>query len=171
MTRYVHVNASRVCFAFEVPGTWEPGRQQGALRRVDGKGIVGVMLLPIRELGGGSPEDAIREAAERGSEGYERYAKDKSPPPWTLEPYPRIPGAWTWSVPRRFAVEDRPGAIATIAPRWFVPVGDEWIAVFTVGVPQDADPEAFVDAVIRSLSTSREPRCYEAALRTLGAVR
>jgi hypothetical protein len=96
------------------------------------------------------------------------YAPDFGALPWTLAPYARIPGAWQWTVPREIA--DGRGKIR-IAPRWYLSVGDEWIAQFAIGAPRDVDRDAFVDGVINSLTTSRQPRCYERELREVGGIR
>jgi len=58
-----------------------------------------------------------------------------------------------------------------IAPRWYLTVGDAWIAQFTIGTPPEMDRDALVAGVLERLTTSREPRCYEARMRALGAVR
>lgn len=168
VTHYFQTNTRRVCYAFQVRGTWEAGREAGVLRRLDGKGIVGVLLLSVADLGGGSMEDAIRKAAERSGD---LYAKERGDVPWTLTPYPRVPGAWHWTLPVEGTVRGRPDSVVQIAPRWYLPVGDAWIAQFTIGVPRKVDSDVFVIDVLKSLTTSREPRCYEARLRELGAVR
>jgi hypothetical protein len=167
-THYVHANSRRICYAFQVPGTWEPGREIAMLRRVDGKGLVGVLLLDVHELGATSTEEAIRVAAERS---HQLYAEEAGTAPWTLQPYPRVPRAWMWTLRATGTIAGKPGAVVTVLPRWFLPVGDQWIAQFTIGAPLDVDREAFVAGVLQSLTTSREPRCYEARLRELGAVR
>src|SRR2546427_1648825 len=168
MTHYFHISTRRVCYSFQVPGTWEAGRESGVVRRLDGKGLVGVLLLSVADLGGGSVEDAIRKAAERSDE---LYAKERGHVPSTLTPYPSVPGAWHWTLAAEGTVSDRPGSVARIVPRWYLPVGDAWIAQFTIGAPPDVDGDAFVTGLLTSLTTSREPRCYEARLRELGGIR
>ena len=84
VTRYFLTNSRRVCYAFEVPGTWEPGRETAVLRRLDGRGIVAVALLSVNDLGGGSSEVAIRKAAENSGK---LYAEESRKVPWTLKPY------------------------------------------------------------------------------------
>jgi hypothetical protein len=109
-------------------------------------------------MGGGSAENAIRKAAERSGE---LYARERAGAPWSLTPYPGAPGAWSWTVP----------AAGSIIPRWYLPAGDAWIAQFTIGVPPEVVADRFVADVLTSLTTSREPRCYEARLRELGGIR
>jgi hypothetical protein len=58
-----------------------------------------------------------------------------------------------------------------VIPRWYVPAGGDWIAQFSIAVPPDVESDGFVTTVLTSLTTSREPRCYEARLRELGVVR
>ena len=168
VTRYFLTNSRRVCYAFEVPGTWEPGRETAVLRRLDGRGIAAVALLSVKELGGGSPEAAIRKAAENSGK---LYAEESRKVPWTLKPYERVPGAWLWTLPAELPVGDGKGTLRLIVPRWYLPAADGWIAQFALGVPSDVDRDAFVSGVLQSLTTSREPRCYESRLRELGAVR
>lgn len=160
VTHYFQINSKQICYSFQVPGIWRLGREPGVLRRLDDQGAVGVLLFSIAELGGGSAESAIRKAAERSGE---RYAKERAGAPWSLAPYPAVSGAWSWTVPAAPA--------ASILPRWYLPAGDTWIAQFTIGVPPDVVTDRFVDEVLRSLTTSREPRCYEARLRELGGIR
>jgi hypothetical protein len=150
-----------ICYSFHVPGQWAMGRAPGLLRRADGRALAGVLLWRTSELGGGSVEDAIREAADRSAQSYELSV---GPFPWTLVPFAPVPGAWAWH-PREFSRDDR---IVRLAPKWFVPAGAEWIAVVTIGTPPGADRDAFAEGVIRSLSTTREPRCYEERMRQLG---
>jgi hypothetical protein len=64
----------------------------------------------------------------------------------------------------------RRGASA-IVPRWYLPAGGSWIAQFTIAVPPEVVADRFIDDVLRSLTTSREPHCYEATLRQLGGIR
>jgi len=151
-----------------VPGTWEAGRESAVVRRLDGKGAVGVLLLSVRELAGGSTEEAIRKAAERSGK---LYAEESGGAPWSLTPYPRVPSAWQWTLPVEGTISDRSGAVVRIIPRWYLPVGDAWIAQFTIGVPPDVDRDAFVTNVLASLTTGQEARCYEVRLRELGGVR
>jgi hypothetical protein len=92
-TRYVQTNTRRICYSLEAPGTWEAGRQSAVMRRLDGQGLIGVLLFSVAELGGGPVDDAIRTAAKRSAE---LYAKDAGGVAWTLTPYPRVPGAWHW---------------------------------------------------------------------------
>src|SRR5207249_7976208 len=141
LTHYFHIRTRRVCYSFQVRGTWEAGRESGVVRRLDGKGLVGVLLLSVADLGGGSVEGAIRKAAERSDE---LYAKERGRVSSTLTPYPRVPGAWHWTLPVEGTVSDRPGSVARIVPRWYLPVGDAWIAQFTIGAPPDVDDDAFV---------------------------
>src|SRR4030095_12798712 len=47
------------------------------------------------------------------------------------------------------------------------PGGVPWSAQFTIGVPPEVVADRFVADVLMSLTTSREPRCYEARLREL----
>ena len=164
VTQYFQVNTGRICSSFRLPGTWEARREAGSSRRLDGKGLVGVWLFSVRELGGGSVQDAIRKVAERS---VELYAKEVRTAPWTLERYPRVPDAWQWTMPGEVTVSGRRG---NVVPRWYLPIGDAWIAQFTIDSPPDVDPEAFVASVLESLTTSNEPRCYEARLRELGVV-
>jgi len=168
VTRYFLTNSRRVCYAFELPGTWQPGRESAVLRRVDDKGIVAVALLSVKDLGGGSPEAAIRKAAENSGK---LYAAESRKVAWTLTPYERVPGAWQWTLPGDFPIGDGKGTVKRIVPRWYLPAGDGWIAQFALGVPSDVDRDAFVSGVLQSLTTSREPRCYETRLRELGEVR
>jgi hypothetical protein len=166
-TYYFQVNSPRICYGFQVPGTWEAGREPGVLRRIDGRGLVGVLLLSVRELGARSPDEALRRAAERSRE---LSAPERGGKPWTLEPYPRVPGAWHWTLPLDPGPLEPPGKVNVI-PRWYVPAGADWIAQFSIGIPPGIDSDGFVTAVLTSLTTSREPRCYEARLRELGVVR
>ena len=53
------------------------------------------------------------------------------------------------------------GRRGNVVLRWYLPIGDAWIAQFTIDSPPDVDPEAFVASVLESLTTSNEPRCYE----------
>jgi hypothetical protein len=168
LTYYFHVNTRRVCYSFQVPGTWAAGREAGVLRRLDGKGLLGVSLLNMAELSKGSVEDAISKAAERSDQ---LYAKERGGTPSILAPYPNVAGAWHWKVPVEGSVSDRPGTVVRIVPRWYLPVADVWIAQFAIGAPADADADTFVSSVLTSLTISREPRCYEPRLRELGAVR
>ncbi len=168
LTHYFQANTKRVCFTFHVPGTWEAGCEEGVLRRLDGKGLLGVSLLRVAESSSRSVEDAIRKGAEHSDQ---LYAKERGGVPSTLAPYPKVPGAWHWTVPAEGAVSDRPGTIVRIVPRWYLPVAHGWIAQFAIGTPPDVDADTFVTGVLTSLATSREPRCYEARLRELGAVR
>src|SRR5947207_195727 len=62
LTHYFQVNTKRVCYSIQVPGTWVAGREGGVLRRLDGKGLLGISLLNVAELSNGSVEDAIRKA-------------------------------------------------------------------------------------------------------------
>src|SRR5262249_3985701 len=39
VTRYFHINTTRICYSVEVPGTWEAGREFGAASRLDRKGL------------------------------------------------------------------------------------------------------------------------------------
>ncbi len=164
-THYFQVNTRRLCYGFEVPGTWQAGREPGVMFRVDGKGAVGGLVLSLRELGAASVDDAIRKAAARSGE---LYAKESGGVAWTLTPYPRVPGAWQWTLP----AEGRAGkgTVVRIPPRWYIPAADGWIAQFTIGPPPDVEADAFVTAILGSLTTSKEPRCYEARLRELGAI-
>ena len=164
-TYYFQTDTKRRCYAFRLPGTWELGSQQALLRRIDGSEVVGVLLFGVRELGASSAQDAIRNAAERSGE---QHTTNAGPVPWKLVPYAPVAGAWHWTVPREFTEGT---TRVRIVERWFVPVDDEWIAQFTIGVRRDDKREAFIEAVIRSLTTSREPRCYEKHLIELGGVR
>jgi hypothetical protein len=119
-------------------------------------------------LGGGFPEHAIRKAAERTGE---LYAKERGSVPWTLTPYSRVPGAWQWTLPSKGTVSESASSVVGVAPRWYLPVGDAWIAQFTIGAPAELDGDAFVTKVLTSLTTSHEPRCYEGRLRELGGIR
>jgi hypothetical protein len=168
VTYYFQTNTKRICYAFHVPGTWELGRQQAMLRRVDGGALVGVLLLGVRELGAASVEDGIRKAAERSGQ---TYATNLGPVPWTLAPYARVPGAWVWSIPVDLVPREHPDSVVRMMPRWFVPVGHEWIGQFSIGAPSDVDRDAFVEDVIRSLTITREARCYQDRLRELGGIR
>jgi hypothetical protein len=163
-TRYFQTNSRRICYGFEAPGTWEAGREVAVMYRLDGKGVIGVLLLSVADLGSGSVEDAIRTAAKRSAA---LYAKEAGGVAWTLTPYPQVPGAWRWTLPVEGTLSGRPGS-AQIAPRWYLPVAGAWIAQFTIGVPPDVDSDTFVTGVLASLTTSREPRCYEADLRAFG---
>jgi hypothetical protein len=69
-TYYFQTNAQRACYAFRVPGTWELGREHAVLHRLDGNGVVGVLLFGVRELGAMDAQDAIRTAAERSGQAY-----------------------------------------------------------------------------------------------------
>lgn len=167
VTRYFQINTRRICYSFQAPGTWEAGREPGLIRRLDGRGLVGVLLLSVADLGG-SVENAIRKATERSDE---LYAKERGGVPSSLVPYPKVPGAWHWTLPVEGTDPSRPDGVIQIIPRWYLPVGGVWIAQFTIGVPPDVDRDAFVTGVLASLTTSREPRCYEAQLRELGGAR
>jgi len=158
VTHYFLTNSKQICYSFQVPGVWRLRREPGVLRRLDDQGMVGLLFFGIAELGGGSAESAIRKAAERSGE---VYAKERAGAPWSLAPYPGTPGAWSWTVPTS----------ATIVPRWYLPAAGAWIAQFTIAVPPEVVVDRFVDDVLRSLTTSREPRCYEATLRQLGGIR
>lgn len=160
-TYYFQGAPERICYSFHVPGQWGMGKTPALLRRADGRSIVGVVLSKTSELGGGSVEDTMREAAERSARSYEANVGRF---PWTLVPFERVPGAWAW-YPQEFWRQDR---VVRLAPRWFVPVGGEWIAVFTIGAPPETGRDAFAESVIRSLSTTHEPRCYEERMRQLG---
>ena len=159
VTHYFQINSKHLCYGFQVPGIWRLGREPGVLRRLDDNGMVGVLLFGIAEVGGGSVESAIQKAAERSGE---LYAKQRAGAPWSLMPYRGVPGAWSWTVP---------AAGASIVPRWYLPAGGAWIAQFTIGVPPEVNTDQFVADVLKSLTTSREPRCYEARLRELGGIR
>ena len=165
VTQYFQINAKRVCYSFQLPGTWEPMSDPGGARRLDGKGVVSAWLFSIAELGATSAEGAIRKAAEQSGA---VYAKERAGAPWTLTPFPPVPRAWYWLVP---VTPTASGSVASIVPRWYVPAGNAWIAQFAIRVPPGMDTDAFVTDVLTSLTTSREPRCYEARLRELGAVR
>ena len=158
VTHYFQINSKQICYSFQVPGVWRLGREPGVLRRLDDKGMVGVLFFGIAELGGGSADSAIRKAAERSAE---LYANERAGAPWSLTPYPGSPGVWFWTVP----------AAGSIVPRWYLPAGDAWIAQFTIAAPPEVVADRFVDDVLRSLTTTREPRCYEARLRELGGIR
>jgi hypothetical protein len=158
VTHYFLINSKQVCYSFQVPGVWHLGSEPGVLRRLDDNGAVRVVLFGIAELGGGSAESAIRKAAERSGE---RFTRERAGAPWSLAPYPGAAGAWSWTVP----------TVASIVPRWYLPAGDAWIAQFAIGVPSEVVADRFVDDVLNSLTTSREPRCYEARLRELGGIR
>ena len=164
VTHYLQVNTKRICYRFEVPGTWEPGREPGLILRLDRQGFVGVWLFGVAELGTGSVEEAIQKAAERSAE---QRAKEWGSVRWNLTPYPKVAGAWHWAVPIEWTDPERPGVIRRPIPRWYIPVGEAWIAQFTIGVPPEVDHDAFVTGLLTSLTTSREPRCYEAELRRL----
>lgn len=144
----------------------ESGREPALLRRLDGGGLVGVQLLGVRELGAGSVEDAMRIAAERSGKLYAPEVGTAAP--WTLAPYPRIPGTWQWTM-RAERIDERRRVRAI--PRWYRAVGEDWIAQFSIGAARETDHDAFVDGVITSLTTSSEPRCFERELRELGAIR
>lgn len=165
VTHYFQINTTRICYNFQLPGTWEAGRESAVLRRLDGKGLVGILLFNVAELGAVSMEAAIRKAAERSGE---LYLKERGGAPWTLTPYPKIAGAWKWTV--EGTVSGPSGSVIRIIPRWYLPVGDTWLAQFSIGVPSDVDNDAFVTAVLRNLTTSREPRCYEQRMRELGGI-
>jgi hypothetical protein len=164
-TYYFQTHDRRPCYGFHVPGTWELGRQNAMLRRIDGRAMVGVLLMNLRELEATSVDQAIKNAAERGTELYARELGRAVP--WTLAPYARIPGVWHLTA--RFERESSDRWSRPI-PRWYRAVGDDWIAQFSIGAPRDVDPDAFVDDVIRSLTTNLEPRCFETRLRELGAI-
>lgn len=164
-THYFHVNTKRICYSFQVPGTWVHGREAGVLRRLDGKGLVGVSVATVAELSAGSVEDAIRTAAERSDR---LYAKATGPMPSTLAPYRPVSGAWHWKVSIEGTGSD--GSVVRIVPRWYLPIANVWIAQFAIGAPPDIDRDTFVTGVLTSLTISREPRCYEARLRELGGV-
>jgi hypothetical protein len=125
---------------------------------------VAARLFSVRELGGGSVQDAIRRLAEQS---VELYTKEIRAAPWTLERYPSVPDAWQWTMPGEVTVGGRRGSVV---PRWYLPIGDAWIAQLTIDSPPDVDPDTFVTGVLESLTTSKEPRCYEARLRELGVV-
>jgi hypothetical protein len=165
VTQYFQINAKRVCYSFQLPGTWEPMSEPGAARRLDGEGVVSAWVFNIAELGATSADGAIRKAAEQSGA---VYAKERAGAPWTLTPYPPVPRAWSWLVP---VTPTTSASAASIVPRWYVPAGDAWIAQFAIRVPPAMETDAFVTDVLTSLTTSREPRCYEARLRELGAVR
>ena len=97
-------------------------------------------------------EDAIRKAAAQSDQ---QFAKHMPGARSTLTPYPRVPGAWQWTLPAR---TEESGRIA-------------WLAQFTLAVAPDVDADTFVGGVLQSLTTSREARCYEARMRELGALR
>ena len=40
VTQYFQINAKRLCYSFQLPGTWEPMSEPGAARRLDGVGAV-----------------------------------------------------------------------------------------------------------------------------------
>jgi hypothetical protein len=168
VTHYFRIDTKSVCYSFQVPGTWEAGLESAMLRRLDGKALVGVLLFSLRQLAARSTEEAIRKAAERSGK---LYAKESGGAPWNLTPDERVPGTWQWTMPVQNTINGRPGGAVRIVPRWYLPVGDEWIAQFTIAVPPDVDRDAFVTDVLTSLTTSRESRCYEARLRELGGVR
>jgi hypothetical protein len=165
VTQYFQINTKRVCYSFQLPGTWEPMSEPGVARRLDGKGVISAWLFSIAELNGTSAEGAIRRAAEQSGA---VYAKERAGAPWTLTPYPLVPRAWYWMVP---VTPTTSGSVASIVPRWYIPAGDAWIAQFAIRVPPGMDTDTFVASVLTSLTTSREPRCYEAKLRELGAIR
>ena len=158
VTHYFQINSKHICYSFQVPGVWRLGREPGVLRRLDDQEMVGALFFGIAELGGGSADNAIRKAAERSGE---LYAKERAGAPWSLTPYPGSTGVWSWTVP----------AASSIVPRWYLPAGGAWIAQFTIAVPPEVVADRFVDDVLKSLTTSREPRCYEARLRELGGIR
>ena len=164
-TYYFQIDSKRVCWAFEVPGTWQLGREAGVLRRIDGKGVAAVWLFGLRDIDATSMEDAIRKAAAQSDQ---QFVKHMPGARSTLTPYPRMPGAWQWTLPAR---TEESGRIVMIPPRWYLPVGDTWLAQFTLAVPPGVDADAFVGGVLQSLTTSREARCYEARMRELGALR
>jgi hypothetical protein len=168
-TYYFQTASRRPCYSFHVPGTWELDREAAMLRRIDGGGMVGVLVFSLEETGSESHEQAIRIAAERSAKIYADVMGDAA---WTLDRHPSIRDAWVWQVPDSVrAAQQRPGTTTSIVPRYFMPVGDHWIAQFTVGSPADLDGEAFVDDVLRSFAMTRAPRCYEDRLRELGGIR
>jgi hypothetical protein len=130
--------------------------------------MVGVLVFSVAEMGGGSVESAIRKAAERSGE---RLAKERAGAPWNLAPYPGVAGAWSWTVSAASPTSGPSGSAVSIVPRWYLPATDTWIAQFRIGVPPDMEPDRFVTDVLKSLTTSREPRCYETRLRELGGIR
>ena len=166
VTYYFQVDSKRVCWAFEVPGTWQLGREAALLRRIDGKGVAGVWLFGLRDIGATSMEDAILKAAAQSDQQFARHLPGAARS--TLTPYPRVPGAWQWTLPPR---TEESGRIVMAPPRWYLPVGDAWLAQFTLAVPPDVDADTFVGGILQSLTTSREARCYEARMRELGALR
>jgi len=122
VTHYFQINTKRVCYSYQLPGTWEPMSEPGVARRLDGNGVISAWLFSIAELGGTSAEAAILRAAEQSGA---VYAKDRAGAPWTLTPYPLVPRAWFWVVP---VTPTASGSVASIVPRWYVPAGDAWIA-------------------------------------------
>ena len=165
VTQYFQINAKRVCYSFQLPGTWEPMNEPGTARRLDGKGVVSAWLFSVAELNATGVEGAIRKAAEQSGA---VYSTERAGAPWTLTPYPPVPRAWFWTVP---VTATTSGSVASIVPRWYIPTGDSWIAQVAIRVPPGIDTDTFVTSVLTSFSTSRDPRCYEAKLRELGAVR
>jgi hypothetical protein len=166
-TYYFQADSRRICYGFQVPGTWEAGREAGVLRRLDGRGLVGVLMLGVRDLGASAPEEALRRAAAGGGDAGAKSGAVS----WTLAPYPGVAGAWHWRLSTGPGAADPGAGRPNVIPRWYVPAGTEWIAQFSIAVPPDVEPDGFVTAVLTSLTTSREPRCYEDRLRELGVVR
>lgn len=160
-TYYFQSVPQRICYSFHVPGQWGMGATPALLQRPDGRGLVGVLMWSVTELGGGSVEAALQAAAERSARPYD---SDTGRLPWTLVPFRRVPGVWEWHVPRQFWRQDR---VVSVIPKWFVPLSEGWIAEFTIGAPPETDPDTFVETVIRSLSTTHEPRCYADRMRQL----
>src|SRR5215510_14547037 len=129
VTHDFQINARRVCYSFQLPGTWEPMSEPGAARRLDGQGVISAWLFSIGELGATSAEAAIRKAAEQSGA---VYAKERAGAAWTLTPYPPVPRTWYWILP---VTPTTSGSVASIVPRWYVPADDAWIAQFSISVP------------------------------------
>jgi len=159
---YFNNDASRLCFTFKVAGLWQPTGKPGLLWSEKRKAVLGVLLYNEHDLQKFRGKTLLDRAANL--QAYLYYRHSGIAPKTHIRPFPTThPKSFKWTARWKTTIKGEP--VIAEANKYFVYLRDGWIAQVTAGYQAGGDSTA--RAVIDSLKTTDDPRCYWPMIRKI----
>lgn len=160
-THYFNNDATRLCYAFKIPGRWKLGKEPGLLQSEDGRALAGVLLYSAQELRGFEGPDLITRASKRLTEVYKKNSETTFAST-NLEPFKSSrSGTKKWSFVTYF--EQAGEQYELRDSKVFAEIVPGWVAQVTASRP--SFDESLALTILETLGSSSEPECYWPLIR------